>query len=167
MDAGASAVREILSSPETPTVIFCGSDLIALGAITAWKRPGGGFLKMCLYDISFACLARPTSQQSSGRGADRASVTGFGIRRSCGQQRFFRGQGAEPAGGDCGLWRSHRVPERDSWHEAKKASTSTDVRRGGQAHRAQLRPETAMVPRRMPLITHSARNRLSWAAVCP
>jgi hypothetical protein len=24
-----------------------------------------------------------------------------------------------------------------------------------------------MVPRRMPLITHSARNRLSWAAVCP
>jgi len=34
IDAGASAVRAILSTPDMPTAIFCGSDLIALGAMS-------------------------------------------------------------------------------------------------------------------------------------
>ena len=54
MDAGASAVREILSSPETPTVIFCGSDLIALGAITALEEAGGRIPE----DVSIRYLLR-------------------------------------------------------------------------------------------------------------
>jgi hypothetical protein len=69
---------KLLSSPETPTVIFCGSDLIALGAITALEEAGGRIPE----DVSIRyllCLPRPThSQQSSGRDADRASVTGWG-----------------------------------------------------------------------------------------
>jgi LacI family transcriptional regulator len=63
VDAGASAVREILSSAETPTVIFCGSDLIALGAITALEEAGVRIPEdvsiVGIDDISFACLARP------------------------------------------------------------------------------------------------------------
>jgi DNA-binding LacI/PurR family transcriptional regulator len=63
VDAGASAVREILSSPKTPTVIFCGSDLIALGAITALEDAGVRIPEdvsiVGIDDISFACLARP------------------------------------------------------------------------------------------------------------
>jgi len=40
VDAGASAVRTILSQPEIPTVIFCGSDLIAMGAMNALEEAG-------------------------------------------------------------------------------------------------------------------------------
>src|ERR1700676_3325065 len=35
VDAGASAVRTLLSAPEKPSAIFCGSDLIAMGAMSA------------------------------------------------------------------------------------------------------------------------------------
>src|SRR5256886_9856123 len=41
IDAGASAVRAILSTPDKPTAIFCGSDLIALGAMSALEEAGG------------------------------------------------------------------------------------------------------------------------------
>ena len=40
VDAGASAVRDILSAPDIPTVIFCGSDLIAMGAMSALESLG-------------------------------------------------------------------------------------------------------------------------------
>ena len=40
VDAGASAVREILAAKEMPTVIFCGSDLIAMGAMNALEEAG-------------------------------------------------------------------------------------------------------------------------------
>lgn len=63
VDAGASAVRAILSQPEIPTVIFCGSDLIAMGAMNALEEAGievpEDVSVVGIDDISFAFLARP------------------------------------------------------------------------------------------------------------
>jgi DNA-binding LacI/PurR family transcriptional regulator len=63
VDAGASAVRDILSAADIPTVIFCGSDLIALGAMTALEEAGVNIPEdvsiVGIDDISFAWLARP------------------------------------------------------------------------------------------------------------
>jgi DNA-binding LacI/PurR family transcriptional regulator len=63
VDAGASAVRAILSSPDLPTVIFCGSDLIAMGAMNALEEAGVQIPEdvsvIGIDDISFAFLARP------------------------------------------------------------------------------------------------------------
>jgi len=64
VDAGASSVLEILSQPETPTAIFCGSDLIALGAMSALEKAGvkipDDISVIGIDDISFASLARPS-----------------------------------------------------------------------------------------------------------
>jgi DNA-binding LacI/PurR family transcriptional regulator len=64
LDAGASAVQVILSAEETPTVIFCGSDLIAMGAMTALEAAGVEVPEdisiVGIDDISFAFLARPS-----------------------------------------------------------------------------------------------------------
>ncbi len=63
LDSGASAVQQILSVSETPTVIFCGSDLVAMGALTALEDAGidvpGDISIVGIDDISFAHLARP------------------------------------------------------------------------------------------------------------
>ena len=63
VDAGVSSVRAILSLPEIPTVIFCGSDLIALGAMSALEEAGVRIPEdisvIGADDISFASLARP------------------------------------------------------------------------------------------------------------
>jgi len=63
VDAGASAVRVILSQPEIPTVIFCGNDLIAMGAMSALEAAGVRVPEdvsvIGIDDISFAFLARP------------------------------------------------------------------------------------------------------------
>lgn len=63
LDAGASAVQVILSAAETPTVIFCGSDLVAMGALMALEEAGmdvpGDISIVGIDDISFAHLARP------------------------------------------------------------------------------------------------------------
>lgn len=63
VDAGASAVHDILSAPEIPTVIFCGSDLIAMGAMNALEEAGVRVPEdvsiIGIDDISFAFLARP------------------------------------------------------------------------------------------------------------
>jgi DNA-binding LacI/PurR family transcriptional regulator len=63
VDAGASAVHTILSAPEKPTAIFCGSDLIALGAMSALEEAGVEIPEdisiVGIDDISFAFLARP------------------------------------------------------------------------------------------------------------
>jgi DNA-binding LacI/PurR family transcriptional regulator len=63
VDAGASAVRAVLSSPEKSTVIFCGSDLIAMGAMSALERFGveipDDISVIGIDDIPFAFLARP------------------------------------------------------------------------------------------------------------
>lgn len=61
--AGVSAVREILSKPEKPTVIFCGNDLIAMGAMSALEeasvRVPEDISVIGIDDIFFAFLARP------------------------------------------------------------------------------------------------------------
>jgi len=62
-DAGASAIRDILSAPDVPTVIFCGSDLIAMGAMSALEGLGvrvpEDISVVGIDDIAFAALARP------------------------------------------------------------------------------------------------------------
>ena len=63
VDAGASAVRDVLSRPEIPTVIFCGNDLIAMGAMAALEESGVRVPEdvsvIGIDDIFFAFLARP------------------------------------------------------------------------------------------------------------
>src|SRR6266704_2437169 len=63
VDAGASSVRAILSEPEIPTVVFCGSDLIAMGAMSALEEAGVKIPEdvsvIGIDDISFAFLTRP------------------------------------------------------------------------------------------------------------
>ena len=64
VDSGASAVRAILSQPEIPTVVFCGSDLIAMGAMKTLEEEGVRVPEdvsvVGIDDISFAFLARPS-----------------------------------------------------------------------------------------------------------
>ncbi len=63
VDAGASAVREVLSGRQTPTVLFCGNDLIAMGAMSALEESGVRVPEdvsvIGIDDIFFAFLARP------------------------------------------------------------------------------------------------------------
>ena len=63
MDAGAAAVRRILALPQVPTVIFCGSDLIAMGAMNALQESGASVPAnvsvIGIDDIAVAYLARP------------------------------------------------------------------------------------------------------------
>jgi LacI family transcriptional regulator len=63
LDAGASAVEVILSAKEIPTVVFCGSDLIAMGAMLALESAGIDVPRdisvVGIDDISFSFLARP------------------------------------------------------------------------------------------------------------
>ena len=63
VDAGASAVRAVLSTTDKPTAIFCGSDLIALGAMSALEEKGARIPEdisvIGIDDIPFAFLARP------------------------------------------------------------------------------------------------------------
>jgi DNA-binding LacI/PurR family transcriptional regulator len=64
IDAGASVVKAILAAPEMPTVIFCGSDLIALGAMSALEEAGvrvpDEVSVVGIDNIAFAGLARPS-----------------------------------------------------------------------------------------------------------
>jgi DNA-binding LacI/PurR family transcriptional regulator len=63
IDAGATAVRNVVCAEHKPTVIFCGNDLIAMGAMSALEEAGVEIPKdmsvVGIDDISFACLARP------------------------------------------------------------------------------------------------------------
>ncbi len=63
VDAGASAVREVLSRREIPTVVFCGNDLIAMGAMSALEESGVRVPEdvsvIGIDDIFFSFLARP------------------------------------------------------------------------------------------------------------
>lgn len=64
IDAGALAVKDILNAPDSPTVIFCGSDLIAMGAMSALEEAGVKVPEevsiVGIDNISFATLARPS-----------------------------------------------------------------------------------------------------------
>lgn len=63
LDAAAEAVKAIISAEETPTVIFCGSDLIAMGVLVALEQAGievpDDISVVGIDDISFAFLVRP------------------------------------------------------------------------------------------------------------
>lgn len=63
VDAGASAVQNVLEAPSLPTVIFCGSDLIAMGAMSALEEAGVRVPEdisiVGIDNIAFATLARP------------------------------------------------------------------------------------------------------------
>jgi LacI family transcriptional regulator len=63
LNAGISAVQAILSAKTTPTVIFCGSDLIAMGVLVALEEAGIDVARdmsvVGIDDISFAFLTRP------------------------------------------------------------------------------------------------------------
>jgi DNA-binding LacI/PurR family transcriptional regulator len=63
VDGGASAVREVLAQPQTPSVLFCGNDLIAMGAMSALEEAGVEVPEdvsvIGFDDIFFASLARP------------------------------------------------------------------------------------------------------------
>ena len=63
VDAGTLAVRTILSSLKAPAVIFCGSDRIAIGAMSALEEAGARIPEdvsvIGIDDISFAFLTRP------------------------------------------------------------------------------------------------------------
>jgi DNA-binding LacI/PurR family transcriptional regulator len=63
VDEAASAVQTILSSPTVPTVIFCGNDLIALGAMNALEQAGVKVPEeisvIGIDDVAVAFLARP------------------------------------------------------------------------------------------------------------
>jgi LacI family transcriptional regulator, repressor for deo operon, udp, cdd, tsx, nupC, and nupG len=96
VDAGASAVREILSAPSIPTVIFCGSDLMALGAMTALEEAGINIPEdvsiVGIDDISFAWLARPplttirVSRESLGVTAFQALQRMLKLKRQRGSE---------------------------------------------------------------------------------
>lgn len=64
VDAGASAVKEILDAPKPPTVVFCGSDLIAMGAMSALENAGVRIPEdisiIGIDNILFAALSRPS-----------------------------------------------------------------------------------------------------------
>jgi DNA-binding LacI/PurR family transcriptional regulator len=63
IDAGASAVHSVLAGAILPTAIFCGSDLIAMGAMNALEEAGFRIPEdisiIGIDDIPFAQLARP------------------------------------------------------------------------------------------------------------
>jgi DNA-binding LacI/PurR family transcriptional regulator len=63
VDGGASAVRVIMEQSSIPTAIFCGNDLIAMGAMSALEEAGVKVPEdvsvVGFDDIYFARLARP------------------------------------------------------------------------------------------------------------
>jgi LacI family transcriptional regulator len=63
VDAGASVVEHILGAASLPTVIFCGSDLIAMGVMSALEEAGVRVPEdisiVGIDNISFAPLSRP------------------------------------------------------------------------------------------------------------
>jgi DNA-binding LacI/PurR family transcriptional regulator len=63
VDGGASAVRIIMGQSSIPTAIFCGNDLIAMGAMSALEEAGVKAPEdvsiIGFDDIFFAQLARP------------------------------------------------------------------------------------------------------------
>jgi DNA-binding LacI/PurR family transcriptional regulator len=87
IDAGASAVKAILSMAERPTVIFCGSDLIAMGAMSALEEAGvevpDEISVVGIEDISFACLARPPLPPFGYRASASAQLPSRRLIRCC------------------------------------------------------------------------------------
>jgi DNA-binding LacI/PurR family transcriptional regulator len=99
VDAGASAVGVVLSQPEIPTVIFCGNDLIAMGAMNALEEAGvrvpEDISVIGIDDISFAFLARPplttisVPRERLGKVAFEALDKILGLKRKRGEEYYL------------------------------------------------------------------------------
>jgi DNA-binding LacI/PurR family transcriptional regulator len=80
IDAAASAVQLVLAASEKPTVIFCGSDLIAMGAMLALEAEGIDVPRdisiVGIDDIPFASLTRPPLTTIGVR-REKLGVTAF------------------------------------------------------------------------------------------
>jgi DNA-binding LacI/PurR family transcriptional regulator len=114
LDAGASAVETILSQPKKPSVIFCGSDLIAMGAMNALEqasvRVPEDVSVIGIDDIAFAFLARPplttirVPREQLGRIAFQALEKMLKLKRHRGAEYYLatelvvRGSTARAAG---------------------------------------------------------------------
>ena len=79
-DAAAAAVQQVLAARENATVIFCGSDLIAMGAMLALEAEGIDVPRdisvVGIDDIPFASLTRPPLT-TIGVPRERLGVTAF------------------------------------------------------------------------------------------
>jgi len=99
VDAGAAAVRAILSTPKMPTAIFCGSDIIAMGAMSVLEEVGFRVPEdvsvIGIDDISFAFLARPplttirVPREQLGRTAFRALDRMLKLKRHKGDNYYL------------------------------------------------------------------------------
>jgi LacI family transcriptional regulator len=99
VDAGASAVKSVLAAKEKPTVIFCGSDLIAMGAMNALEQAGVRVPRdmsvIGIDDISFAFLARPplttirVPREQLGRIAFQSLEKMLKLKRHKGQEYYL------------------------------------------------------------------------------
>lgn len=62
-EAGEAAVSDVLSAPDVPTVIFCGSDLLAMGAMSALDKASVEVPReisvIGIDDVAFARFSRP------------------------------------------------------------------------------------------------------------
>jgi LacI family transcriptional regulator len=94
--AGASAVQSIVSGPTPPTVIFCGSDLIAMGAIIALEEAGLEVPKdmsiVGIDDLPFSFLARP-ALTTIGVPRDKLGRTAFAALEKMLKLKTQRGSG--------------------------------------------------------------------------
>jgi LacI family transcriptional regulator len=96
VDAGRCVVSAVLSTPEPPTAIFCGNDLIAMGAMSALEEEGVAIPEdvsvIGIDDISFASLARPplttirVPREQLGRTAFQALEKMFRLKRHKGAE---------------------------------------------------------------------------------
>lgn len=94
--AGASAVQPIVSSPNPPTVIFCGSDLIAMGAIMALEEAGlnvpNDVSIVGIDDLPFSFLVRP-ALTTIGVPRDELGRTAFAALEKMLKLKTQRGNG--------------------------------------------------------------------------
>lgn len=129
VDAGASAVRALLAAPELPTVIFCGSDLIAMGAMNALEEAGVRIPEdvsmIGIDDISFAFLARPplttirVPRERLGQLAFQALDSMLRLKHRKGMDHYLetelvvRQSTAAPRNRESGRSTSQRPPDRE------------------------------------------------------
>ena len=119
-DAAASAVQLILSAKQRPTVIFCGSDLIAMGAMLALEAKGvdvpGDISVIGIDDIPFASLTRPPLT-TIGVPREQLGVTAFHALDK--MLKLKRQKGAEYVIETELVIRKSTAPRRNANHRAR------------------------------------------------
>jgi LacI family transcriptional regulator len=123
VDGGASAVRMILGQPSLPTAIFCGNDLIAMGAMSALEEAGvkapEDVSVIGFDDIFFAQLARPPLTTVS---VPRVRLGELAFKALSKMSRSKRRTGVEYRIETELVVRKSTAPRRDHW-------PSTDLRK--------------------------------------